>query len=97
MMDMPQWKRIEDADAQMRSCSRDGVTYLTFPLLDAAEGFGHAVSTRMGGVSTGWFSTLNMAPGERMTRSWSGRTTAALPPQWAMTRSGRSAARRPIR
>ena len=63
MMDMPQWKRIEGADAQMRSCSRDGVTYLTFPLLDAAEGFGHAVSTRMGGVSTGWFSTLNMAPG----------------------------------
>lgn len=38
----------------------DGLTYVTTPALDASEGFCHAFSTRLGGVSAGPFASCNM-------------------------------------
>ena len=40
---------------------KNGVTYLTFPALDATGIVTHAFSTRMGGVSEGWYSTMNFS------------------------------------
>lgn len=44
----------------------EGLVYVTAPALEAFEGFSHAFSTRLGGVSTGPFASCNlgMAPGE---------------------------------
>jgi len=45
----------------MREVTKSGVTYLTFPVLDATGIVTHAFSTRMGGVSEGWYSTMNFS------------------------------------
>lgn len=39
---------------------KEGVVYLTFPKLDAA-GLTHGFSTRIGGVSKGYFSSMNLS------------------------------------
>lgn len=39
----------------------EGVTYLTFPLLSKYENFIHAFSTRLGGVSTGIYESMNLS------------------------------------
>lgn len=41
----------------------DGVVYYTFSLLDALPGVRHAFSTRLGGVSTGIFESMNLSFG----------------------------------
>lgn len=56
---MNQWIRKTDAADHMREVTKSGVTYLTFPVLDATGIVTHAFSTRMGGVSEGWYSTMN--------------------------------------
>ena len=38
-----------------------GVTYLTFPALEKEEGFIHAFSTRLGGVSEGIYASMNLS------------------------------------
>jgi YfiH family protein len=38
-----------------------GVTYLTYPKLEALEGFVHGFSTRLGGVSEGCLSSMNLS------------------------------------
>ena len=48
---MNQWIRKTDAADHMREVTKSGVTYLTFPVLDATGIVTHAFSTRMGGVS----------------------------------------------
>lgn len=40
---------------------KDGVAYFTFPLFDAVGGQKHGFSTRMGGVSTGYCSSMNFS------------------------------------
>lgn len=45
----------------MKEVTNNGVTYLTFPALDATGIVTHAFSTRMGGVSEGWYSTMNFS------------------------------------
>lgn len=39
----------------------EGVTFLTYDKLDACEGFTHAFSTRLGGVSEGIYSSMNLS------------------------------------
>lgn len=39
----------------------DGVRYVTFPKLDAARGVRHIFSTRLGGVSTGAYGSMNLS------------------------------------
>ena len=58
---MNQWIRKTDAADHMREVTKSGVTYLTFPVLDATGIVTHAFSTRMGGVSEGWYSTMNFS------------------------------------
>lgn len=38
-----------------------GVTYLTYPVLEELSGFVHAFSTRLGGVSEGIYSSMNLS------------------------------------
>lgn len=38
-----------------------GVTYLTYPVLEQLEGIVHGFSTRLGGVSRGIFSSMNLS------------------------------------
>jgi YfiH family protein len=40
---------------------KDGVLYITFPLLDKTNLVNHAFTTRIGGVSEGQFSSMNMS------------------------------------
>ena len=58
---MDQWIRKTDAADHMGEVTKSGVTYLTFPVLDATGIVTHAFSTRMGGVSEGWYSTMNFS------------------------------------
>ena len=48
---MDQWIRKTDAADYMKEVTNNGVTYLTFPALDATGIVTYAFSTRMGGVS----------------------------------------------
>ncbi len=41
--------------------NKNGVTYISFPKLDACGAVHHAFSTRLGGISTGKFSTMNLS------------------------------------
>lgn len=41
--------------------TKDGVTYLTFPKLSEYTEFTHAFSTRLGGVSTGIYESMNLS------------------------------------
>ncbi len=63
MANMPSPKRKEGY-GPMRFHKKDGVVFMTLPLLDEAKDFGHAFSTRIGGVSTGYLGTLNMGTRE---------------------------------
>lgn len=40
---------------------RDGVTYLTYPAFEALPGIVHGFSTRLGGVSRGMYSSMNLS------------------------------------
>ena len=58
---MDQWIRKTNAADRMKEVTKNGVTYLTFPALEATGIVTHAFSTRMGGVSEGWYSTMNFS------------------------------------
>ena len=47
----------------MRLRENQGVSFLTFPSFDALPFLNHAFSTRLGGVSTGEFSSMNLGFG----------------------------------
>lgn len=51
----------DPAEETMRVRESSGVTYLTFPALDVLEGFRHGFTTRLGGVSKGCFSSMNLS------------------------------------
>lgn len=51
----------DPAGPAMRVNQKSGVTYLTFPALDALEGFRHGFTTRLGGVSEGCCSAMNLS------------------------------------
>lgn len=57
---MNQWKRKENG-AHLNEVVREGVTYLTFPALEATGLVRHAFSTRLGGVSEGPYATMNFS------------------------------------
>lgn len=46
---------------EMRVNIKNGVTYLTYPQLEKLPGFVHAFSTRIGGVSEGIYSSMNLS------------------------------------
>lgn len=50
-----------DAYPHMNIKENKGVTYLTFPALEKEEGFIHAFSTRLGGVSEGIYASMNLS------------------------------------
>ena len=47
--------------SEIEICEKNGVTYLSFPALDATGLVSHAFSTRHGGVSEGVFSSMNFS------------------------------------
>lgn len=51
----------EDAGPHMKINETKGVTYLTFPALEALPGILHGFSTRLGGVSEGIYSSMNLS------------------------------------
>lgn len=55
-----EWKR-KPGTWQMTGHEKDGVVYVSFPLLDAEKGFVHGFSTRIGGVSEGDLSSMNLS------------------------------------
>lgn len=50
-----------DNRMQMKQNRKDGVEYLTFPLLEQTGMVRHLFSTRVGGVSKGIYSTMNLS------------------------------------
>lgn len=52
------WKRKEK-EHKLKIQEKNGVTYLTFPVLASTGLVKHSFSTRLGGVSEGKFSTMN--------------------------------------
>lgn len=57
---MTEWKR-KAGKRELEIRERDGVIWLAFPALDAGGLVSHGFSTRMGGISTGQFSTMNFS------------------------------------
>lgn len=55
-----QWKRKNTA-VHLREIQKDGVIYLEFPALEQTGIVRHGFSTRIGGVSKGIFSTMNLS------------------------------------
>ena len=53
------WKR-KNSQHHLDEKNHNGVTWLSFPALEESGMVSHAFSTRMGGVSTGHFSSLNL-------------------------------------
>lgn len=57
-----QFVRKERAQGEVVKVNeKNGVTYLTYPQLDACEGILHGFSTRLGGVSKGIFASMNLS------------------------------------
>lgn len=46
---------------KMKVNENKGVTYLTYPQLEALPGVGHGFSTRLGGVSEGIYASMNLS------------------------------------
>lgn len=57
---MNQWKR-KTAGRELEVKEKNGVTYLSFPALEATGMVSHSFSTRLGGVSEGDYSTMNFS------------------------------------
>ena len=57
---MFQWNR-KNTEPHLDEKNKHGVTWLSFPSLDATGMVKHAFSTRMGGVSEGPFATMNFS------------------------------------
>ena len=53
------WRQENEPGMQVNT--RKGVTYLTYPEFDKLPGFVHAFSTRLGGVSEGIYSSMNLS------------------------------------
>lgn len=45
----------------LQEAEQDGIVYLTFPAFSQIEGIKHLFTTRLGGVSEGIFSTMNLS------------------------------------
>ena len=61
MESVTEWKRKENRYHMMSHEGKDGLTYLTFPVLDGAENVRHLFSTREGGVSRGIYESMNLS------------------------------------
>lgn len=55
-----EWNR-KPGTWQMTEHTKNGVLYVSFPLLDAEAAFVHGFSTRIGGVSEGDLATMNLS------------------------------------
>lgn len=51
----------DDTCPKMNVQEKKGVTFLTYPALDALPGIVHGFSTRLGGVSRGIYSSMNLS------------------------------------
>ena len=57
MESVTEWKRKENRYHMISHEGKDGLIYLTFPVLDGAENVRHLFSTRKGGVSRGIYES----------------------------------------
>ena len=55
-----QWKRRPGKAPVLAERNKDGVVYLSFPLLEGCGLVSHGFSTRLGGVSEGELSSMNL-------------------------------------
>lgn len=58
---MNEWKRTNNQEDIVCRTGRNGVPYLSFPLLESCGLVKHGFSTRMGGVSTGIYESMNLS------------------------------------
>ena len=58
---MTEWKRKENRYHMVSHEGKEGLIYLTFPVLDGAENVRHLFSTRKGGVSRGIYESMNLS------------------------------------
>ena len=56
---MNEWKRTNNQEDIVCRTGRNDVPYLSFPLLESCGLVKHGFSTRMGGVSTGIYESMN--------------------------------------
>ncbi len=54
-----QWKQEETLHMEVKE--KEGVTFLTYPAFEKLPGFVHGFSTRLGGVSEGIYSSMNLS------------------------------------
>lgn len=54
-------KNREGAGETLRLMEKNGVPYLTYPLLESCAGYVHGFSTRLGGVSEGIYKSMNLS------------------------------------
>ena len=54
-------KWYEEREPHMQIRERNGVTFLTYPAFDEIPGIVHGFSTRLGGVSEGIYSSMNLS------------------------------------
>ena len=54
-----QWKQEETPHMEVKE--KEGVTFLTYPAFEKLPGFVHGFSTRLGGVSEGIYSSMNLS------------------------------------
>ena len=73
------WKRKDGAEP-METVERAGVPYLRFPALEETGLVIHGFSTRLGGVSRGCYSSMNLS-----VRRWR-KITAEWRPPWGWRR-----------
>ena len=58
---MPEWIRKDNKERLKEEVDANLVSLLKFPALEATNLVKHAFSTRMGGVSTGYLSSMNLS------------------------------------
>ena len=58
---MNEWKRTNNQEDIVCRTGRNGVPYLSFSLLESCGLVKHGFSTRMGGVSTGIYESMNLS------------------------------------
>ena len=58
---MNEWKRTNNQEDIVCRTGRNDVPYLSFPLLESCGLVKHGFSTRMGGVSTGIYESMNLS------------------------------------
>ena len=79
------WQK--DSADRPRVCEKDGVVYLSYPALERTGLVKHGFSTRLGGVSGGMWSTMNLSFTRGTMNSACGRISGVLQGRLGFQRS----------